>query len=575
MNPDTARAEPIAIAIMGSGGAGAITAGGLLLEAAGKAGWYGLMTRSVGPQIRGGKALAMVRLAATPVYGHGDRFHVLVALDWQNADRFTDEVPLDAASLVIADAAEGDPPPAIIASGARIMSLPLAQLSKAIPGARPNIIALGLLAGLFGLPADIVAAAIARTLGRKGLGSAHIAAAVAAGIEAAAAIPAPPPLAPAVPVAGPRWGITGNEATALGALQAGVRFAAVYPITPATDLSEWMAAQLQQLGGHLLQAEDEIAAINMVLGASYGGVPAMTVTSGPGLALMTETIGLAVTAEVPALIVDVMRGGPSTGIPTKSEQSDLNIALYGLHGDAPHLVLAANSVADCLYTTHWAVQLAEMLQCPAIVLSDQFLGQTRSVCDRPTPPAAAPSRLVAAAETDRYDRYAVTAAGISPMALPGMPGRQYTAEGLEHNPHGTPSSRAQDHGTQLDKRHAKLTCFDYGGDWADSEGTGPVAILTWGSATAPVREAAARARVAGHAVKTVSLRLLSPPQPQRLNAALQGIERILIVEQSHSAQFYRYLRAFYDLPAAVSVLNHPGPLPIRPGEVLDRLLAWS
>ncbi len=572
MNQTIPTAEPITVALMGSGGAGAITAGSLLLEAAGKAGWYGLMTRSVGPQIRGGEALAMVRLAPTPVNGHGDRCDLLLALDWENADRFTDEIFLDADSLIIADTV-GEPPPAMLAGGARLVKLPLAQLSKGIPGARPNIIALGLLAGLLGLPNELMASRVAATLGRKGLTSADVAAAIAAGSEAATAIPDPPRLASPAPVNGQRWNISGNEAAALGALQAGVRFAAVYPITPASDLSEWLAVRLQQLGGHLLQAEDEIASINMVLGASYGGVPALTVTSGPGLALMIEALGLAVTAEIPAVVINVMRGGPSTGIPTKSEQADLNIAVYGLHGDAPHLVVAPLSVVDCLPATAWAVQLAEALQCPAIVLSDQLLGQARTICDRPSQPATAEKRLTAAA-ADRYDRYALTASGVSPMAIPGVPGLQYTAEGLEHSVHGTPSTRARDHLAQLNKRRDKLLQFDYGAAWAESEGEGDTVILTWGSSTAPAREAAAQARAQGLAVKVITLRLLSPTQPTAFAAALAGAGRVLVVEQSHSAQFHAYLRAHYDLPALVSVFNRPGPLPIRPAEVLERLLNW-
>ena len=134
-----------------------------------------------------------------------------------------------------------------------------------------------------------------------------------------------------------------------------------------------MAPALTKVGGTLLQAEDELASVNMAIGASYGGVPSLTATAGPGLALMTEGIGLAVTAEVPIVVVDVMRGGPSTGIPAKSEQSDLSFAVSGLHGDAPRLVLAPNSIA-VVATTQWAVQLAEALQAPAIVLSDQFRG---------------------------------------------------------------------------------------------------------------------------------------------------------------------------------------------------------
>ncbi|MDS4021039.1 MAG: 2-oxoacid:acceptor oxidoreductase subunit alpha [Candidatus Competibacter sp.] len=565
----------VAIAIMGSGGAGAITAGSLLLEAAGRAGWHGLMTRSVGPQIRGGEALSMVRLSGAPIAGHGDRFDILLALDWHNADRFVDEAPLDADSLIVADAEAGEPPAAILACGARWVTLPLEELAEKLPGGRSNIVALGVLARLLALPLEPLVEA-GRTLARKGLDATRLRQALSAGHEAATALEGSVRPLPAPAIAGTRWMLTGNEAAALGALRGGVRFAAVYPITPATDLSEWLAPRLRKLGGHLIQAEDEIAALNMVLGASYGGVPALTATSGPGLALMTETLGLAVAAEIPAVVVDVMRGGPSTGIPTKSEQSDLSIALYGLHGDAPHLVLAPNSVGDCLFATQWAVRLSEALQCPAIVLSDQFLGQSQAVCDKPSANGTGTApRAVAVAGSGRYDRYtATTADGVSPMALPGTPGGQYTADGLEHNARGTPSSRAADHRVQLDKRRDKLLRYDYGPAWVDVEGEGELAVLTWGSSTGPVREAATRARAQGLAVKVVALRLLFPPQPARLAALLEGVRRVLVVEQSHSQQFHGYLRAHYLLPGAVRVLNQPGPLPIRPAAVLEQLLQW-
>src|SRR5690606_35411547 len=174
-----------------------------------------------------------------------------------------------------------------------------------------------------------------------------------------------------------------NDGAGLGALRGGIRFVAAYPITPATEMLEWMAPALTRIGGTLLQAEDELASINMAIGASFGGVPSLTATAGPGLSLMAEGIGLAVSAEVPVVIVDVMRGGPSTGIPAKSEQSDLSFAVDGLHGDAPRLVLAPTSITDCVATTQWAVTLAEATQAPAIVLSDQFMGQSRAIVDRP------------------------------------------------------------------------------------------------------------------------------------------------------------------------------------------------
>ncbi len=191
----------------------------------------------------------------------------------------------------------------------------------------------------------------------------------------------------------------------------------------------------------LLQAEDELAAINMIIGASFGGTPSLTATSGPGLSLMIEALGLATAAEIPIVVIDVMRGGPSTGIPTKSEQADLNIAVYGLHGDAPHLVLAPQSVADCLFTTQWATYLAEALQTPAIVLSDQFIGQAQAAIERPADVAFIGQR----AQGDRASPAPTSATrsaanGVSPMAIPGTRGGQYTADGLTHTERGIPTS---------------------------------------------------------------------------------------------------------------------------------------
>ena len=326
-----------------------------------------------------------------------------------------------------------------------------------------------------------------------------------------------------------------------------------------------------------MQAEDELASINQIIGASWGGVPALTATSGPGLSLMTESIGLAVAAEVPVVIVDVMRGGPSTGIPTKSEQSDLDIAIHGLHGDAPHLVVAPVSIGDCLFATQWAVALAEALQAPAIVLGDQRLGQARAVIERPGDFVFAARRMVyeGGAEAAAYRRYAITASGVSPMARPGGAGGQYTADGLEHDEAGVPSSRAADHAAQLDKRARKLECHDYGEHWAVIEGEGELALLAWGSSVPPCREALERLREAGKPARLVAMRLLSPAQPEKLARALAGVTRVLVVEQSHSGQFHRYLRGSFDLPGEVRSLHRPGPLPIRPAEVCDAVRGWA
>lgn len=556
----------VSVALAGSGGAGVMTAGNMLLEAAAQAGYYGLMTRTSGPQIRGGEAAAMLRISTFAGDGQDDAFQVLAAIDWQNVARFAAELPLGPHSLLVGDPARGEPPEAFTASGARYAPVPLKALAAEIPGAWPNMVAFGLLAGLIGLPLAALEAAVRKSMKKglePGIAAAQRGHAFAATLQGYPLRP-PPPKAE-------RWLITGNEAAGYGALRGGVRFVAAYPITPATELLEYLAPALAKVGGTLVQAEDELASINMALGASYGGVPSLTATSGPGLSLMIESLGLGVAAEIPVVVVDVMRTGPSTGIATKSEQADLGAALYGLHGDAPHVVVAPNSLADCLAATEWAVQLAESLQVPALVLSDQYLGQARGVVD--VPPAANGSvGRTTAQGGEGYKRYALTPSGVSPMAIPGTPGATYTADGLEHNERGTPSSLASEHLAQMDKRARKLAQLDPGEAWASVEGDGDTALVTFGSCTGPAREAIARN---GNGVKLVSLRLLAPAQPERLKRALAGVKRVLVLEQNHSGQFLRYLRAEYDLPGEVKSLRRPGPLPFRPAEIRAALGQWS
>jgi len=237
-------------------------------------------------------------------------------------------------------------------------------------------------------------------------------------------------------------------------------------------------------------------------------------------------------------------------------------------------VVAPQSVTDCIFTTQWATYLAEALQCPAIVLSDQFMGQARAAVERPADVAFVGARSTATEVSGTYSRYAMATMGVSPMALPGTHGGQYTADGLTHSERGTPTSGAEDHRAQLDKRRDKLDQFNFGDHWATVEGDGDIAIVTWGSLTGAAREAVSRAADDGFDVRLVAPRLLSPVQPDRLASALDGVERILIVEQTHGGQFHRYLRAHYDLPAPVRVFNRPGPLPITAGEIHRAITEW-
>ncbi len=372
-----------------------------------------------------------------------------------------------------------------------------------------------------------------------------------------------------------RWLLSGNEATALGAIRGGIRFAAAYPITPATEILEWLAPNLAKVGGTLLQAEDELAAINMIIGASFGGTPALTATSGPGLSLMIEALGLATSAEIPIVVVDVMRGGPSTGIPTKSEQADLNIAVYGMHGDAPHLVLAPQSVGDCVFTTQWATYLAETLQAPAIVLSDQFMGQSRAAIERPADVAFIGARD----HRHRNHRH---------LQALRHGGQRRVADGDSGNARRSiyrrrPHPFRARHPDQRSRRPSGPTR-------QAARQARPVQLRRplgerrrhrrYSRSSPGARSPAPRAKRSGAPPRMASTSASSRRvcwRRSNQNGSLPpstGVKRILVVEQTHGGQFHKYLRAHYDLPAPVRVFNRPGPLPITAGEIHRAITEW-
>lgn len=549
----------LSIAITGAGGAGVISVGELLLQAWAREGGRGLLRKAFGPQIRGGESAALLKLTESERYTAASTYQVLLAFDWNNYARFGDEIKLAPGCLVLCE--EGaEVPEDVAAIEPVLVRLPMKQLASAAhEDGRVNMLALGLLGQLLGLEQQSLVTLARQKLAHKPLAYQD---AAEAGIKAGWAQDIA--FTVTVPTHGTpgAWYISGNQAAGLGALEAGIRFVAAYPITPASDVLEWMAGGLEQLGGNLVQAEDELAAVNMIIGAAFGGVPAFTATSGPGLALMTESIGLAVASETPITILNVMRGGPSTGIPTKSEQSDLNIALYGLHGDAPHLVLAPLDIADCVYTSAWAVHLAQQLQTAAIVLSDQFIGQSTAVITEPRRYQPAEVTPPGAEAGNDYLRYRLTDSGISTIAAPGDADQRFTADGLEHNEQGTPSARDDDHQRQLAKRARKLDEHDYAGDWGRVEGEGVLGLVCFGSASAAVAEALDLLADEGVACCSVSLRLLAPLQKDMLQSALAGCERILVVEQNHGAQLYHYLRSEMDFTQPLHSYARPGPVPL-------------
>lgn len=564
----------VAIVIAGSGGTGAITAGTTLLNAAARDGYYGLMTKLSGAQVRGGEAAALIEIGTTPIEAQPDRFDVLVALDWENIDRFAPELPLDGDSIVLSDPKAGPAPAVIAATGARVIEFPFAALAASVEGGRLNMIGFGAAVRLAGLSQEAIEAAVRDLIGAKGEKAVTASlAATTAGSDAIAATGADKSLAPGEKHV--RWMLSGNDAIGLGALRGGIRFVAAYPITPATEITEWLATEMQEHGGRVVLAEDEIAAINMCCGAAFAGTPTMTITSGPGLALKVETIGLAIAAELPMVVVDVMRVGPSTGIPTKSDQGDLDIVLSGTPGDAPKVVLAPMSIADCAPTAERAVHLAERLQTPVMLLSDQSLGQTQTIIDIPETRPAPLARLVEPLEGVPFERYALTADGISPMPAPGHLGTQWVADGLSHKPSGHPSNSAKDHLAQLAKRRRKIEGFDYGDTWGQVFGPAdaPTALVAFGSTVGPAKEAARRLTAAGCPTKVIGLRLIAPVRKAEIAAALAGVALPIVVEQNETGQLFRHLLGARALPAHAESFARPGPAPFRPAEIVAHVRA--
>ena len=327
--------------------------------------------------------------------------------------------------------------------------------------------------------------------------------------------------------------------------------------------------------GVWVQSEDEIAAIGMALGASFAGKRAMTATSGPGLSLMNEMIGLASLAEIPLVIVDVQRAGPSTGMPTKTEQADLLQALYGTHGDAPRAVIAPADVEDCFRVAMEAFCIAEEYQLPVIILSDQFLGQRKESVRRFDPRSVKTcGRLIPSKEEMKeYRRYVLTESGVSPMSYPGIAGGEYTAAGIEHDELGELASTSEMHETMNAKRFRKLEALRR--DWKFTRRYGPpdseIGIIGWGSTKGAIKEAVLRAQANGLKVAGMVPQLIYPMPYEDLDSFLRPLKKVIVVEMSYSAQFLKYLRGTFRLPDDVELLKRSGGRPFSAGEIYEKI----
>ncbi|HEX2035844.1 MAG TPA: 2-oxoacid:acceptor oxidoreductase subunit alpha [Chloroflexota bacterium] len=565
-----AQRSALVLRVAGEAGEGIKKPGELLIQAATRAGYQVLTDFSPPSEIKGGVSFFQIRLSSKPLYTRGDSPDVLLCFNQEAYEVNIQE--LVPGGLLIYDPGAVTPSPSHTEQF-RLLAFPMEQIAAKelkMPIVK-NVVALGGMAALFGLETTHLYQLINELWARKGeavVQTNYLA--LEAGIkfvqehfptEARARYYVRP-----APARSDNMVVSGNQATALGAVAAGCTFFAGYPITPASDIMEFLAAVLPGVGGAVIQAEDEISAINMIIGAGYTGERAMTSTSGPGLSLMVEALGLATMAEIPVVVVDAQRAGPSTGMPTRHEQGDLYLCAYGGHGEVPRVVLAATSVEDCFYLAVEAFNLAEKYQSPVILMTDTVVAvRTESIkqpdlsqltlAERLTwqPPASTNGHAVTNPFDEGengYRRYQLTETGISPMSIPGTPGGQYVAMGLEHNERGRHRPDPRSHTQMTDKRFRKLELAERDAPAPVTYGNpgAPIGIVTWGSTAGVAIEAIDALAKEGIEACLVAPKMVVPLPDAQLGEFMRTKRHIVVPEVNYRGQFADLLQARYPRP---------------------------
>ncbi len=580
----------VTIRIGGESGEGTISGGDILALASARWGYHVYTFRTFPAEILGGPCMFQVRISDNIVKSMGDYADVLICLNKEAYDR--NIADLRHGGVLIYDPSDFTPE----ANDYITYAIPFNEIARKEVQLfqTKNMVMLGAISGLFGPPLEAIVQVVQSKLSRSRKASSTLMEKNMLALETAQKyvnehIAKKDPYQLGAVEKADRVVLNGNQAVVAGALAAQCRFFAGYPITPASDIMEGLAKELPQVGGTFMQAEDEMAALASVLGASYGGVRAMTSTSGPGFSLMAELIGLASMAELPVVIVDAQRAGPSTGMPTKMEQSDLSFALSASHGDTPRIVIAPTNVADCYELIQVAFNAAERYQMPVLFLSDQSLtARVESVERTVFKPGEIQQRLTyndaehnghsetgqeqilvgVGAESQGFARYANTDTGISPMSTPGAGARAYVATGLEHNAFGNPDYEEEDHIFMMEKRFRKLRTaaleMPQPERYGDAEAT--IGIIGWGSTEGTIQEAVDRARAKGYRVAALHPRVLSPLPDQAMQSFINSVEKVIVPECNYSGQLANLLGAKYGLQAIR--VNKFGGIPFTAGEIL-------
>jgi len=535
----------LTIRVAGEGGEGVISSGDFIMQAATRAGMEVLTFKSFPAEIKGGYALCQVRISDEKIFSQGDGFDVVVCF---NGESYEINKPLlTPGTVMVWDGPHGGDFEPEEHEGVQVFAVPMSEIAKKTLKNYlfKNMVAMGAVIELFGLPEDSLKSSIHDKFIKKGQGI------VDSNFEALElgrawirdnypdrnvqyCFPDPEPAKDVII-------LEGNQAMSVGAVMAGCKFYGAYPITPATSVGNHLVDILHQTNGTVYQTEDEISALATVIGASFTGIKACTATSGPGISLMQELIGLAIMSEVPLVLVDVQRGGPSTGMPTKHDQSDLFACALGTHGDAPRIVLAVADVSDCVYMMIDAFNMAEKYQTPVFVLSDASLSiQTEAIPRPDMSKIELVTREFAKApeEGEAFKRYAITDSGVSPMGAPGIPGTNYAATGLEHAENSGPRTNVETRNSMTEKRWRKFDNIedDYPAMERQGEEGDEVGIISWGMNQSVVREAVVRMRKAGHKVSALYPKMLWPMPQKQIEAFAASVGKVVVAEANFQGQ---------------------------------------
>jgi 2-oxoglutarate ferredoxin oxidoreductase subunit alpha len=549
--------------IGGEAGQGLATIGDLLAKSLVRAGYFIVVTKSYHSRIRGGHNTFSIRASTERIVAPQESVDLLVAMNAETISLHRAEVADD--GLIVADEAHGT-----INSGDLLV--PYQELAEE---RFANVAALGVVSLLLGLELDLVANTLHDAFGKKDPQLAEnnrraLADAYSWCGQQAVSFPKLPP------VADPdqRLMMNGNEAIAMGALSAGVKFCSFYPMTPATSISLNLAAQAGRMGLVVEQAEDEIAAINMALGASFAGAPSIVPTSGGGFALMTEAISLAGMTETPVVIVVAQRPGPATGLPTRTEQADLEFVLHAGHGEFPRAIFSPGTVEECFWLTRKAFEIAAKFQGPVFILTDQFLADSiRAVKPfeldnlKPVDPG-----IEKDASPLPYRRYALTESGVSPRLLPGMTEHLVVSGSDEHPVDGHLTEDLTVRIRMVEKRLRKeqgiigkvIPPEFHGDEGAD------LLLITWGSSKGSVLEAAAQLRNESARLGTLHFSQVWPLVPDHFLNYLESAEEVVCVEGNAFGQLARLIRRETGFACHRRVLRYDG-LPITPEYILREL----